>query len=205
VSGYCCYVYTVMNGHDPTQRYLSSEVRQPATDVTIKNHPVKVKAITSELKKHDVYYLTQNHRQDQAGNNANSPYILLRAWAKEHRLGVGALKILKAKEATDEAAEAQIRRDELTAKRFISAYIPPHEFEEMGGYDAEVKDIWDKFLRYPFQGLDELEVQDKAREKLDTAVGDTKLLLSDYSKYLRDLQMLLTYNATMFGLDDNAN
>jgi hypothetical protein len=187
----------MLHGYEPNQRYPL----QPATGITDENHPKMTERLAGELRKLGLFYLTKNHRQDKAGNNDNSPYIL-RAYAKG-RLGVGALKIVKASEQTTEAAEAQLQRDELAAKGIFSAHIPQHEFEEMGGYDAEVKDIWDKFLRYPFQGLDELEVQDKARENLDNAVGDTKLLLSDYSKYLRAIQMLLTYNATMFHLDDD--
>ena len=195
----------MLHGYEPNQRFplqpTTGITIQPTTGITLENHPKKLKWMVGELKKNGVFYLTKNHRQDKAGNNDNSPYIL-RAHAKG-RLGVGALKIVKASEQTTEAAEAQLQRDELAAKVIFSAHIPQHEFEEMGGYDAEVKDIWDKFLRYPYQGLDELEVQDKARENLDNAVGDTKLLLSDYSKYLRAIQMLLAYNATMFHLDDD--
>jgi hypothetical protein len=191
----------MLHGHEPNQR--GYPLQPAATEITGKSHPDKLKALVGELKRRDLFYLTKNLISDQEEGNGNAQPYILRKYAKQNRLGVGDLKIVKKDDVTSEAADAQVKRDSLLAKGILSAHIPQHDFEEMGGYDAEVKDIWDKFLRYPYQGLDELEVQDKARENLDNAVGDTKLLLSDYSKYLRAIQMLLTYNATMFHLDDD--
>ena len=163
-----------------------------------------LQALESAFQMEGIDYLLLYFTSDQLQNGiyaCRSEAKKRAVFSKSFKLD--AIKILHGEnDLKAQIGEAQLKADIICARKIFKEILHAQDVQSLGLATGEIKTGWERIKKYPFQGMSVYDIKSKLRANVEDAVKDDALMCENHLKYVRRVEMQVSYLSTVLELKE---